>query len=786
MVMANRLQRWLRRNRATCIWTLLLSTMTTALCFVPLFDRLAYPLCLVLGLLASFAGVQLAASTVGRLRVSDWGLTASLLNPVRLTAVLALRCTAPALSALIPPLLIALLNALRVRNCDLIGGLAYFALLPMLSAVLASWLGLGCALLLGPPKRAVVGGWLLVLSSLAWTLARLYLDPPLFAYDPFGGYWPGAFYDDNVEITPTLLIYRLHNLLWALGGLLLAACVLSPSRLRLGLCAISIRRASAPAAVLSLVCLLAAACLFVRRSSVGFAIDSTALQTRLAGRLHTQHFDIYHVKGLSAETRAQIAEDHEFRYAQLRTRLGGGPIRIRSYLFESERQKKRLIGAGSTLIARPWDRAIYLNRRPFPHTVLMHELAHVFAADFGDPLLGVSLRWRRILGLLPYPTPNLGLIEGFAVAIETRLGAATTLAQAAATLKTLDALPRARDLFGLGFLTQGSRKAYAIAGAFCDYLIRSYGIDSFKVLYRSGGNFNKAYGRPLDQLFADWRRSLDQVPLADWMLQHGRERFRRRSIFRRVCPHAIAKLRRRVADLRRNGRTEDALAVVLKICSLDPGEPRHLLTLMQSSRQNGMQRLFERTAQRLLQHPKLTTPLHNQVVERLGDQHWRLGKLGQAKLSYQRARALRGASARVLHLKQWALEQPSRLRHWLKTYLLASTRGSRDAARDIYATYRIRALAPTTTLGDYLLGKQLSARGHCDLALRPLRHSLDGRLPNVAFRREALRSFAQCAYKTGQLLKARAAFSQLAADSGLSPAGLLETNDWLARIAWRL
>ena len=75
-------------------------------------------------------------------------------------------------------------------------------------------------------------------------------------------------------------------------------------------------------------------------------------------------------------------------------RLGTkGPARIRAWFFRDAEDKKRLMGAAHTYIAKPWRREIYVQHDEFPHDVLRHEIAHIVAGAFGDPFFRVSVRW---------------------------------------------------------------------------------------------------------------------------------------------------------------------------------------------------------------------------------------------------------------------------------------------------------------------------------------------------------------------------------------------------------
>ena len=95
------------------------------------------------------------------------------------------------LALLAAPLLLSLANALRVRNCNLPVGLAFYVLLPVASALVAAPAGVLVGLLVRGPRLGRVVALTVPAVSIAWALLRLYVDPPVAALDPFGGYFPG-------------------------------------------------------------------------------------------------------------------------------------------------------------------------------------------------------------------------------------------------------------------------------------------------------------------------------------------------------------------------------------------------------------------------------------------------------------------------------------------------------------------------------------------------------------------------------------------------------------------
>ena len=78
-------------------------------------------------------------------------------------------------------------------------------------------------------------------------------------------------------------------------------------------------------------------------------------------------------------------------------------------MFRSADEKRALMGAADTNIAKPWRREIYLQDEAFPHPVLPHELAHIVAGNTGRGPLRVS---GKLQGLYP----DFALVEGTAVA----------------------------------------------------------------------------------------------------------------------------------------------------------------------------------------------------------------------------------------------------------------------------------------------------------------------------------------------------------------------------------
>ncbi|MCK5800435.1 MAG: hypothetical protein KAI47_24770, partial [Deltaproteobacteria bacterium] len=402
---------------------------------------------------------------------------------------------------------------------------------------------------------------------------------------------------------------------------------------------------------------LSAITLTVFRADLGVAIDATAIRNALGGVRTTRHFEILYPKALPRDVVDRLAEDHEFRYAQLAAIFGKGPNRIRSYIFADMDQKRRLLGAARVFIAKPWRREVYLQAGGFPHRVLKHELAHVFAGRFGDPLFHVSFRWRPGPLGIPLPHFNVGLIEGLAVAMDWRPSGELDEHQRAAALFALKLAPPIEGLFGLGFFAQAGPRAYTLAGSFCRFLLKRYGISKLATVYRNAGDFDAAYHESLPTLIGQWRSFLATRHVPKRQLALTEARYRRPSILRRICAHEMANIREEVHKAAAAGDFDRATALLTKIARFDPKNPAHLIALMRAKAAARGPAAGLVLASRVLAHSALSQAQRRRVLEDIGDWRYLSRDIAAATKAYAKASDLPAGPGdrRMLALERWAL-----------------------------------------------------------------------------------------------------------------------------------
>jgi hypothetical protein len=771
-----------RLGKRFWVWAALLAGLAGVLAFVPLFDVLGFDFAFALGFAAAFAGVDLGHGVGARARArgEDDGSARALARRTGLAL-------AAGLGTLVLPLLVSVANGLRVRNCNLGAGLSFYVLLPVSTMVYAAPAGVLAAT--WAPRRGRFVAWLLPLLSLLWAAWRLYEGPAVFAFDPFGGYFPGPIYDEALRPPARLVHFRLVNLVWIGTAVALALAAVGRGR--------DPRRWRRVGLAVALPLLGASALLFSWRGALGFYVRRADLKAVLDRTLETEHF-VVHYASSSGKTPGDLelqAEDYEFRYAQLVEILGAepaGPVTV--WEFPSADVKKELVGAGNTLYAKPWTREIFLQSERFPSSRLRHELAHVFAGAFGDPMFGVAfrLKWK---GPLPVPVLAMGLVEGLAEAADwTDPDGSSTIHQDAAAMIADGLAPPLASIVGAGFSGQSGARAYTMAGSFSAFLLETRGPERLRALYRSAGNFIDVYKTPLADLEAEWREFLKKQPLSQRDKARASEQFRRPAIFRKVCARELAA---RVAEARGLERAAPARAVRLleDACHDDPREPSYRLELAQARAFAGDTRAALEGLGRLTADADLTDPMHGMVASLAAEIDFHAGDFANAAAEQRRFLdlATEDAERRLALAKLRGLATPA-ARATLGRALFGDALGT--AGADPLLTFHLMSeyarLHPADRVGPYLLGRQLLARAPeealpflrraCDDEAAPPAHAGEDALPPV-FDRECRRLIAEAAYRLGEFERARAALGILAGETE-GEAEQLRALDMSARVTW--
>ncbi len=713
------------------------------LCFVPLFNLLAYEFAFAVCILAAPTGLAIgmgAGKSIGPARqaiLATWGI---------------------AVLHLVPPLIFISLNALRIQNCNYWEGLSFFALLPLCTSLYAGTLGVVIARTLSATRRRVrvLAALLVTLGPLAITLCTLYQEPPIFAFDHLWGHFAGSLYDEVIRLDVRLWLFRLGTLLRVL---LLAAFVVAWDR----------RRSVGRWQIVGIIVLGVLAASLYETSlggRVGFRVNRGDIEELLSDSITTEKIIIHLPAGVEPKLRQQIVDEHVFRVDQLTQRLGVELEQpLHSYVYPNADTKAQLMGGHNTQIAKPWLHEIHIHGLQSPHPVLAHELAHAVAATFGSPPFAVSSNHGIFV--------NMGLVEGLAEAVTVERGD-LEIDRWAKALRQLELAPDMRTILGTaGFWGQAPRRAYTIAGSFVRFLLLKHGAEALRRVY-SHGDFDAAYGTSLDALVTEWETTIDAIVLSEPELALARAQFDRPSIFNRACAHEVALLRQQAS----NAAVADAIPIYQRICAHEGNTPNCRMDLLFALERAGDNDGFLQAADQLLNEKRLHRVQRAQLIEARGGLLWKKGDIDGARADFQDVVDSRidPDSQRLQWVRLWALTQPEPLcedlRQFLTTELppLAAVLALQDAARQ----------APTDPTLPYLIARQLIRVGE----YRRAKGYLSAPHPFAPIEAERRRLLAEIAWNLEDFAAAEfayATYAELAPTSGERARAM----DWVERVRWK-
>ncbi|NNF59542.1 MAG: hypothetical protein HKN04_15000 [Rhodothermaceae bacterium] len=512
-------------------------------------------------------------------------------------------------------------------NCGYLAGVGFYLLFAVPSVVLGVALAYALTgLRLRWPRAAFVALGLGIAAG--GVLLDLGFHPQFYTYNHVFGGVLGPIYDEELAVRPGLFAFRALTGLWAIGLVSFGRWLRLRSVERAG----AERRRTVQAGAL-IAGLIAAAYAFA--PALGIVTTPAQLDAALPGRLDLEHFVLHYQPGSLTEAElAWIADEHRYRYEQLRRQLGVEvEAPIHTYLYPDPETRARLTGSRETSVTPVWlaTPQLHMLADRFTAEHFGHELAHVFSREFGAPLLRAS--------------PAVGLVEGLAVAMQPPDGLPTATQQVAASLRleeadlgALEARP-AEALVGamspFGFWTGRGTVSYATTGSFARWLLDQYGAERLRSVYRTA-DFESVYEQPLAALATAWEAELRAEPASPEAEALARWRFQQPSLFERRCPHHVppaVRFARDAFDAEQEGRAADALRLYTRALDADTA---YLPALVGWARRRGAVQEDVETVIRRLDAAQDSIPNPALLVAR-GDAHRIAGDSSAAAAAYEEA-----------------------------------------------------------------------------------------------------------------------------------------------------
>ena len=507
------------------------------------------------------------------------------------------------------PLAPILLNAFWVRNCNWFAGFLFYLLLPLATLAIAHGYGiliyrfnsfhpqsnLSDQTIVSSNKtvkpaiseaKALIYFTLIFMIALLWGIWGFISTPSVDVFSVFMGYYPGAIYDEELFIGFRLALSRLEDFMlitvllilqdhWEIERLAFQSTRFLNRIKNLAFSFMYTLR-------LSKISILTLIIIHFWAWSLDLHRPAFWIRYRLGGYTESAHFQMYYPQAWSKDRVKKLLTELEFNYQELSQFFQQKPTQsFAVYFYQSPKHKKRLMGAGHTLIAKPWQRSIHIHAPYVGDRVITHELTHAFSADIAPQPHRLSMRY----GLLPH----MSLIEGLAVAATWTRGRGSGLLsrlsphQWTAALRRLGIAPPLKALLQpSSFYSYNSSLAYTMCGSFVRFYRDEQGQDALHHLYASGGQ-----GIDLDELIDRWHTWLDALILDDLIINTAEALLKYPSIFSKVCAHELAARRSQAYGLESQGKLAEAYALWQSIDHDVPGDQKSLLKRIHLSHLQG-------------------------------------------------------------------------------------------------------------------------------------------------------------------------------------------------------
>jgi tetratricopeptide (TPR) repeat protein len=652
------------------------------------------------------------------------------------------------------------LNALRVRQCAAWEGLAFMLLGPALGCALAAGVGVWTAALVRRARLSVALAALVPVVAALFGLWTFYATPTVYVFGAFGGYFPGAIYDDLVRIPNRYLTYRATTVVALVGLTLLFDALWDRESERVrwtGAFGKTMVGASALAVVIAV---------YAQGPKLGHWVSESSLAERLGKTVESPRCVLHLPRETKNEDAQRMLDDCDFQFERAR-RLSGarGDQPITAYFFRNQGEKKRVIGIGRTLIAKPWRREIYLQINGWPDPVLGHEVVHAVLSELGRGPFAVAA---TLGGLIPNP----GIIEGSAVALAWDVRDGLDPDQWSRIMKDRGELPNAARLMSVRFSSMPARRAYMAAGSLFRFMMATRGEASLARAYGSG----RIDG--LEKLENAWHRYLETVPVTERERGVAEVALARPSIFTAVCPHELARLR---ADLRGDSAARDD-ARILETCdeilSIDDGEAQARAARVGALARTGERERALAEIDALREAMNAPKPVVARALEAFADAAWTLDDYDEAKRVYTELLALprTDGPARQSEVKRIALSTRPEQRERFYQMLV-------DGVGSPVAVHLAREIGKLRTdgLGLYLEGRQLWAQREFALALPLLQRAQSRGLPTPRLTRELQRMIGVAAFALGRYDESLTAWNARATSGRAAEA---VSQQWRERISF--
>lgn len=411
------------------------------------------------------------------------------------------------------PFLISVVNSIIFGFCSFWDGLMFYLVITCPSVIIGS--AIGAFSFHFVTKFRIIVFLFLYLLILFIAVLEIYFNPQVYLYNPLFSYFPGTIYDEGISVDFKLILYRIISLIFFLPILNYFIRWLKKEY-----------TFNKKFSFLIITIIITGLFYFFISPALGYTTTNSNLQNTLSNRIESEHFIIQVDKRIEKDELKLIVLNQEYYYSRLSEFFLEKPeTKISSYIFYDSKQKKKLFGAGSADVAKPWLNSIYISADTWEST-LKHEIAHCFTAAFGTGLFKLAADF------------NPALIEGMAEAADGFYDDNSINFMAALAYKNHYRINLSDVFTDFSFFNSVSSLSYIYSGSFIKYLVDEYGIDKVKSFYATN-DFYPAFGENLETAINNFESYLDTSAI-EANANKANYYFGRKPLISKVCPRYVA------------------------------------------------------------------------------------------------------------------------------------------------------------------------------------------------------------------------------------------------------
>ncbi|MGM0597560.1 MAG: tetratricopeptide repeat protein, partial [Myxococcota bacterium] len=463
-------------------------------------------------------------------------------------------------------------------------------------------------------------------------------------------------------------------------------------------------------------------------------------------KLETPNFIIYHSSRIKPKNVKFIALQAEFYRQELnRFFQHSYPGKVKIFLFDSIQQKRRLFGAHSVEVAKPWLSEIYITSRGLIHSSLKHELAHLWASMYGDDYFGISF----VDAFGVFALPNPGMIEGIAVAASF-YSDGMSFHQKAKILHNLKIAVPIRKIFSPEFFASSSARAYTQAGSFLRYLYEQRGPEKLFELFANGGVFAEVYETSPEKLEKDYLNFLKTIKVDEEIMAVMKAVFSHPPVHKSRCVHQVAREVQKARLAFGEKKFGKAIKLFQKAIDYDPKSLYLKMYYLQAAQAGKYYKEAFAKARQIIGSSNDNPQLKARAVLTLVEIYWFRKEISLARKTLKKLEGITLSRdlKRQKVLFNLILEMaPARRKHFRNIFL--------KSGKPVEIAAKLEKTAAFFPLAKYLAASLLLNSGEWSEAAAVFRQVDPGNLPDSDFRCEFYRRFTLASLLVINLKQAR-------------------------------